>query len=253
MEYDENLFRVELDVLTEAKKIPHFELLNEKELYDEFQKLLYFYEKNLKSMMKLTKISDSQQNYLQDIQEELRKEIFEREKIERKLEYYAFTDPLTNTSNRRTGLMVFEKLIKSSSRNNEPLTICFIDIDGLKRVNDTYGHNEGDNLIKSIAMIISSSLRDVDTISRLGGDEFLLILPNCNAKNAEMIMQRIRGKMHRYNLDSNKPYSLSFSCGIEQVSCDEASNVDEIIKRADENMYLEKISKSSSSKERSDE
>jgi diguanylate cyclase (GGDEF)-like protein len=241
MEYDENLFRIELDILNEAKKIPHFKFLDEKELYDEFQKLLYFYEKNLKSMMKLTKISDSQQNYLQEIQDELRKEIIEREKIERKLEYYAYTDPLTDTANRRTGLMVFEKLMKSSSRNNAPLTICFIDIDGLKRVNDTYGHNEGDNLIKTIATIISSSLRDVDTISRLGGDEFLLILPNCNAKNAEMIVQRIREKMDLYNLSDKKPYSLSFSCGIEQVSCDEETNVDDIIKRADENMYTEKI------------
>lgn len=243
---NERLFRVELNIMYEASKLD-LKCLSEKELRLEFQKLLLFYKKNLKSMMKLTKISDSQHKYLQEIQEELRKEIEERKKIERKLEYYAFTDPMTNTSNRRTGLMVLEKLMKSSLRNNTLITICFIDVDGLKRVNDTYGHIEGDSLLKTIAEIITSSLREGDTLSRLGGDEFLLILPNCNAKNAEQIVQRIREKMHLYDLDSPKPYSLSFSCGIREVGCNEESNVDDLIKQADELMYKEKLSKNSTS------
>lgn len=177
-------------------------------------------------------------------------DITERIKIEKelkiqqeKLEFYAFTDPMTGVSNRRTGFMILEKELAMAARTGIPLSVCFADVDRLKKVNDTYGHAEGDILIKFIVSNIKSSVRETDTVSRMGGDEFLIIFPGCHERDAKEIIERICGKLEEYNMKGEKPFKYSFSYGIIEITKDNILSANDVIKAADENMYLNKLSK----------
>lgn len=237
------LFQEELAELSTAERICLDEEKQDHELFPAYKRLTLMYAKSLKSMMKLTQIGDSQQSYLQKIHNQLETEIKERKLAETKLEYYAFTDEMTDISNRRTGLMILQKELKSALRTKKPLSICFIDIDGLKSVNDTYGHDEGDYLIKAVSRIIRSTIRDVDEVSRMGGDEFLIIFPDCPLNNAQEVMGRIQEIMKRDHESSKKPYRCSFSFGIVEARKDGEVTIDELIKQADQKMYEHKLTR----------
>lgn len=177
-------------------------------------------------------------------------DITERIKIENelkvqheKLEFYAFTDPMTGVSNRRTGLMMLEKELSIISIRNIPLSVCFIDVDGLKLVNDTYGHGEGDLLINFIASIIKTSIRATDSVSRIGGDEFLIIFPSCCEVDAKKLIKNVCSKLNEYNNKNEKPFKYSFSYGIIEITKDMKLNVNDVIKAADEKMYQNKLLK----------
>jgi len=238
-----DLFGEELLELENAKAICSNEENKSDKLFPAFERLTSIYGKSLKFMMKLTKISDSQQGYLQQIQEELGREIEERKLAEKKLEYYAFTDPMTGISNRRTGLMILQKELDKTRRSKKAVSICFLDIDGLKNVNDSYGHDEGDYLINTVSHIVKSTIREADTVSRMGGDEFLIIFPDCKMGNAHEVIERVQIKMKQHDETSEKPYHLSFSYGIEEVICNKGYNLDELIKIVDKKMYKNKLLK----------
>ncbi|MDR3541943.1 MAG: diguanylate cyclase [Desulfosporosinus sp.] len=177
-------------------------------------------------------------------------DITERIKIERelknqheKLESYAYTDQMTGVSNRRTGLMILEKELAWVCRRDTPFSICFIDVDELKIVNDTYGHAEGDCLIIFIASTIKLLVREIDAVSRMGGDEFLIIFPGCNETDAEKVVKRICDKLEEYNKKEVKPFKCSFSYGIIEITSDSELNANEVIKAADKKMYQNKLLK----------
>ena len=164
-------------------------------------------------------------------------------KQQKKLEYYAFTDPMTGVSNRRTGLMILEKELAYAFRKGTPLSICFLDVDGLKKVNDTYGHEEGDNLINFITSWIKSSIREIDTISRMGGDEFLVIFPGCFESDAEKVIKRISDELEEHDKEDAKPYKHAFSYGIIEIAKNGRHCAKDIIKAADRKMYQNKLLK----------
>lgn len=176
-------------------------------------------------------------------------DITERKKVEKELEirnemleYYAYTDQMTGVSNRRTGIELLEKELVRISESYMPLSVCFFDVDGLKTVNDTYGHIEGDQMIKFIASAVKSSVREIDTVSRMGGDEFLVIFPGFHESEAEEIIKKINAKLEEHNQDREFPFEYSFSYGIIETR---GGNYDanDVIKAADEKMYLNKLSK----------
>ncbi len=243
-----NLFNEELLELEKAEAICLSEEYKSDKLYPAFERLTSTYAKSIKSMMKLMKISDSQQAHLQQIKDELGREIKERKRVEEKLEYYAFTDSMTGIPNRRTGLIQLEKELDSSAISKKPVSICFLDIDGLKDVNDAYGHNEGDYLINTVSRLIKDSLRDVDSVSRMGGDEFLIIFPDCRMEGAYEAISRIQMKMKQHDEISGKPYNLHFSYGIEEVNGYNSIQLDELIKTADKKMYMNKVLRKGNSK-----
>lgn len=240
----ENLFKEEMEELNNAKQ-RYKEAQNEGNvLIEYFDKLISSYEKTLRSMMKITKISDGQQVYLQQIQEELRKEIEERKRFEEKLKYYAYTDPMTGVSNRRTGFMVLEEQINNCIRGDNYFSICFIDIDQLRAINYAYGHVEGDHFIKDLVEIIRISIRKDDIISRMGGDEFIIIFPKCRYNEAQKIMRQILKRLEEFNEMNLKPYKITFSHGIKEINeYTSITNIDEIIKGADRVMYENKTRK----------
>lgn len=239
-----NLFREELEEFNIARQICEDTKNNGTVLNEHFIRFLSSYERNLKSMMKITRISDCQQIYLQEIREELQKEIEERKKIEEKLKYYAFTDHMTGVSNRRIGFMVLEEEIKKCLEENSYLSICSLDIDRLKNVNDKYGHAEGNYLINTIVDVIKEFITEGDIISRMGGDEFMIIFHMCRYERAQEILNEILKKIEKFNEKKLKPYEFSFSYGIEEINkSTKTTDIEEIIKIADELMYENKMSK----------
>lgn len=142
------------------------------------------------------------------------------------LEYYANNDILTGVFNRRGGMQILQKAISMAHRHNLPLTLCFLDLNGLKMVNDSGGHAEGDRFIEHVADSIRGRVRESDTVFRFGGDEFIIIFPGCNKEEALMIINDIEGVQR------------DFSFGIAEYK--EGMTLDELINKADKSMYVNK-------------
>jgi diguanylate cyclase (GGDEF)-like protein len=151
-------------------------------------------------------------------------------------------DSLTNTYNRRMILQILEQNIKLSKRENKPISVCFIDVDKLKYINDHLGHKIGDELLVNVTKIIKENIREMDSLARIGGDEFLIVFPNCAEEKAEEIWQRITKDFKKFN-EKNKSYSIEVSHGISHFNVANNKNADELITEADEKMYKEKNKK----------
>jgi diguanylate cyclase (GGDEF)-like protein/PAS domain S-box-containing protein len=171
------------------------------------------------------------------------RDITEIKDAQKKLQVYATMDILTGTLNRRAGLVILEKQIQLCKRNNWDLTICYIDVDGLKAVNDAYGHQEGDDYILFITNVLKEIIRESDGLCRLGGDEFLLMLPECDIPQAEQVLKRILSALEEHNERRTKPYNISFSYGLVKYDFEEQPKIGRLIARADMEMYKHKAMK----------
>lgn len=166
--------------------------------------------------------------------------IIQRKKVEDELKIYATTDNMTGTLNRRTGRQFLEKKLALARNAEHKLTICFIDVNNLKTVNDTYGHHEGDNLIKVVSKLIKDSLRETDTICRFGGDEFLIIFPACDLNQAKAVGTRISQHIKNYNSLKLHPFAISISKGFAEYDPLQPVPPEVLIKAADYEMYRDK-------------
>lgn len=151
----------------------------------------------------------------------------------------AHLDPLTQLSNRRDALRVLERERIRSIRNNEPVSIILCDVDHFKQVNDRYGHNAGDAVLKDLASIFSQKIREQDYVARWGGEEFLFILPQTSASNAQVIAHKIKDEVANSSINFEM-HNIKFtvSMGIEQVGDNQTT--DEIINRADKYLFQAK-------------
>ena len=167
----------------------------------------------------------------------LNKKLKDKEKIIKKLAYY---DKLTGLGNRVLFYEIAEKMLDNCHRNNSMLALMFIDIDNFKSINDTYGHTTGDNVLVKVADILKKATRKNDVISRFGGDEFLVLLPDIkNFNNYKIIHSRIINTKKRIiNLYGNK-INISLSTGVSFYPQD-GKSIDELIIKADEAMYVAK-------------
>ncbi|XPV76231.1 MAG: GGDEF domain-containing protein [Desulfovibrio sp.] len=127
----------------------------------------------------------------QQIVDALQKEISERMAAEKELQRLASTDSLTNLWNRRKFMEVFEDEIARSCRYQRDLSLMVLDIDHFKRINDSFGHNDGDKALVHFAKICKSCLRDTDFIARMGGEEFAILLPETDTEGAHILGERI--------------------------------------------------------------
>jgi diguanylate cyclase (GGDEF)-like protein len=134
-------------------------------------------------------------------------------RVQAELMLLASTDALTGVVNRRTVLVVLEKQFSLAARKDDDIAVIFCDIDGLKAVNDNLGHAAGDEFIKLASSALLDSLRDCDTVGRLGGDEFLIVLPDCDAAGAALIDARIEAALVHANAGP-KPVPIALSRGI---------------------------------------
>lgn len=168
--------------------------------------------------------------------------IKQRQKVEEQLKVYATTDGMTGVMNRRTGLLFLEEQMALAERMDKELTICFVDVNDLKKVNDCYGHSEGDRLIKTVSRFMKESLRKSDILCRFGGDEFLMIFPGCRAEEAELLWNRIYDKILRFNAAVDWPFSIGISHGLAEYNPAEPQSPEQLIQLADYAMYQEKNS-----------
>ncbi len=149
-------------------------------------------------------------------------------------------DTMTDTLNRGAGLCFIENELKKCKKLNTNLTICYIDINDLKIVNDSLGHKEGDHLIKAIVRAIKENIRETDVICRLGGDEFVIVFPNCNIEYGEKVMKRISKQVNQLKLFKTGKLTSSISYGFSDYLSDAENTVDSLLDKADHQMYLNK-------------
>ncbi|MGC7872704.1 diguanylate cyclase domain-containing protein [Desulfosporosinus sp. SYSU MS00001] len=156
------------------------------------------------------------------------------------LKKYATIDELTGLLNRRSGKIILDNAVERSKAEQQSLAVSFCDIDGLKYVNDTFGHDEGDWYIVAIAEAIKSNLREDDFAFRYGGDELILIFTNCDEERSRVIIKRINNSIERKKNEFEKPYNMSLSIGTVHLISKENTTADDLIAKADNLMYEEK-------------
>lgn len=166
--------------------------------------------------------------------------IYQRKKAQDQLIFFARTDSLTGMLNRGTGLAILQQHLEYNHRYNSKLTIIFVDVNHLKEVNDTYGHQEGDNLIQTIGQLLQNGLRKSDFVCRFGGDEFLIILPICNLKDAMDIWDKLQESIEVFNAEQHCDYPISVSHGFAEYDPTNPVSVNTLINKADTEMYSTK-------------
>ena len=155
-------------------------------------------------------------------------------------------DSLTGIYNRRGWEKQVEVFTSLAERNNEPVSFCMIDVDDFKAINDTWGHGFGDIALKFVAKVAKDSLRESDTLARIGGDEFGILLPKTDSNGANVIRDRVVAELKKSfdEMDDNdalKAAELSVSIGVSTKSPTE--NVNDAMFKADQDMYKVKGSK----------
>ena len=151
------------------------------------------------------------------------------------MEQMATTDGLTHIANRRAFQETFEREVARSIRSGEPISLLMIDIDNFKVLNDTYGHQVGDEVLRQVAAAIQAGSRDIDTAARYGGEEFAVILPGCGSRDALVSAERLR----RFVNDSFVGRAVTVSAGAATFP-DQASTAEALVKAADNAMYRAK-------------
>jgi two-component system, cell cycle response regulator len=154
-------------------------------------------------------------------------------------ELLATTDPLTGIYNRRGLLACAERDVKLSLRACQPLSVAMFDVDHFKRINDSYGHTEGDRVLREIAAAAGSMIRATDLLGRVGGEEFLIVLPNTPVEGAVLLAERIRVKLAACAVVGTPPKGVTASFGIVSLG-DRCKSLDALQSFADKALYRAK-------------
>jgi len=170
---------------------------------------------------------------------QLEQEIQERLKAEAEVRQLSLMDELTGLYNRRGFFLLAEQQLKISRRNQTPCYLIFIDLDGLKQVNDSLGHATGDQMIIQAAHLLKQIFRDSDIIARLGGDEFAVFIPPCLEQIGDFYA-RLKDHIDEFNQAPDAAFPLSMSVGISQCNLGEAFSLAQLIAQADQLMYENK-------------
>lgn len=149
----------------------------------------------------------------------------------------ATVDPLTGLANRQTMRSQLTGERDRAIRQHLPLTLALTDIDHFKKVNDTFGHAEGDNVLRAVAGVLRSAVRPYDVVYRYGGEEFLVCLPGTNTETGLLVLDRIRQAIEALSLTSEKgePIPVTATFGLAEVDAD--TSVDDAIEHADKALY----------------
>jgi diguanylate cyclase (GGDEF)-like protein/PAS domain S-box-containing protein len=152
----------------------------------------------------------------------------------------SLADDLTTLYNRRGLLTLAPQHLKLARRTRRGLVLLYADIDGLKQINDQYGHEEGSKAILRVGEVLRRTFRDTDIIARLGGDEFVALHTNVSPDDVDTIRRRLADSLAEYNHQRDHPFELSLSVGIIFIAPDTTRAIEELLKIADEAMYEEK-------------
>lgn len=248
-----------------TKKIDNFNTTNER-LYQKLYILIFLglslsiitiwfiFKKIINPITKLTQTIISYKKGEQDIEEFrcykdeigfLIKNFFEmKQRIDKdvlKLKYNASHDPLTQIYNRKAFFEISDEIFELSKREKKQLSVLLLDIDYFKKINDTFGHLIGDEVLKFISSNINSLLRKSDIFGRYGGEEFILLLPNTGINNAKKIAQKINQYIHN-NPYVDKKHNIALSISIGVAVKKEENLFTELVNKADNALYQAKNS-----------
>jgi diguanylate cyclase (GGDEF)-like protein/PAS domain S-box-containing protein len=172
------------------------------------------------------------------------RDITERRRTEETLRSLSLLDDLTGLYNRRGFLALAEQQVRLTQRTGHGFTLVFADLDGLKQINDTYGHKAGDEALRTVAEILKKSFRESDIIARLSGDEFtILALEDYESTATRAVTSRLWESLEEYNRQDSRPFDLSLSVGVVHFDPESGSSLEELISQADKAMYQNKQSK----------
>jgi diguanylate cyclase (GGDEF)-like protein/PAS domain S-box-containing protein len=163
-------------------------------------------------------------------------DITAQKRMDEKLKRLATTDILTGAYNRTVFDEIIAREMERVKRYNKSLSVIMFDIDHFKKVNDTFGHNVGDSVLKKIAHIVKKTIRKVDYFIRWGGEEFLIISGETNQEQAYVLAERLRKSIEKFNF--NNSAHITISCGVAKFKKEDTRNT--LIKKVDDAMYKAK-------------
>lgn len=165
------------------------------------------------------------------------RDVTERVETMARLQEQAQTDYLTGLYNRRYFMEQGQIELARARRYGKPLSIFMIDIDHFKKINDTYGHNFGDLVLQRLSIRMRESLRTIDIIGRLGGEEFAVLLPETELRGALEVAERLRDSVARINVERAEGMPVNFTISIGVASIKDDTNLDTLLSQADQAMY----------------
>lgn len=183
---------------------------------------------------------DSPAHFIFQIQD-----ITERKRAEAALQSLSLVDELTGLYNRRGFLAVSEQHLAAIRRNEKIPVVLYADLDGLKEINDSLGHHEGDRALVKAAEIFKETFRSSDILARLGGDEFVALAAVGPEESTESLAVRLQEKFSASNSSENRAYDLSISVGLARFDTEEGHSIEDLMARADRSMYENKRRKRS--------
>ena len=165
--------------------------------------------------------------------------------LEQQIRELSLRDDLTQLYNRRGFFLLAERELRSAKRAGLSFSVLFLDLDGLKQVNDTLGHETGSNFLRETAVLISACFRESDVAARIGGDEFV-VAGVASEEGIALASRRLKQAAVERNTQSGQAYALEFSVGLATLQKHQEESLETLVKRADEAMYLVKRSKKQS-------
>jgi diguanylate cyclase (GGDEF)-like protein/PAS domain S-box-containing protein len=174
---------------------------------------------------------------------EVQRDITERRRVEEELRSLSLTDELTALSNRRGFFNLVEQLLKMAKRMNTVIYMLYADLDGLKSINDVYGHHVGDTILKDVAHILKTTYRESDIVARIGGDEFVVIPVGTSEEDVASILRRLDMNIENYYAKVSRRCKASISVGITSFDPQRPCTIEELLSRADKLMYEQKSQK----------
>lgn len=202
-------------------------------------------------LLALKAVQKGAQDYLLKTQDETKLLLriircaLERHRVKQELLQLSFTDELTDLHNRRGFSVLAEQQIKFSKRSQKGFLLILLDMNNFKKINDTYGHIQGDFAITQTAEILRKAFRQSDVIARIGGDEFAVLALEAGEETREVIQQRLEGFFDQHNQAKIHPFQLSVSAGTAYFDPLKVISFEELFEIADGALYEQKRLKSS--------
>ncbi|MEG4249546.1 diguanylate cyclase [Microcoleus sp. Pol10D4] len=201
-----------------------------------------FQEQEVLMRVKNQLLIQQQRQQLLEQNQRLEHEIQERLRAEAEVRKLSVTDELTGLYNRRGFFLLADQQLKIARRTQTSYFILFADLDGLKKINDTLGHEMGDRVIVDAAQILKQTFREADIVARLGGDEFALFIPNFSGDSSINFHARLQENIDRFNQQSERAY-ISISLGVEFGDLNNEILLEQLLAKADKLMYDHKRTK----------
>lgn len=171
------------------------------------------------------------------------RDVSERKQMEAKLRQLAITDPLTNVFDRYHFFTLADKEFERARRYNHSLSVILLDVDRFKHINDTFGHTFSDQVLKALASRCQGNMREIDLFARYGSEEFVVLLPETDRKQAHLVAERLRKEIADLPMEfEGETVSVTISLGVASLVGEKAISLDKLLRQADKAMAIAKRS-----------